>query len=249
MPWIGLFINAWALPVWMLLRYLKPQKLAGDMRESGAFFAVLIGLAIVLLSDSERGLPVTLAIVNLFVLLVYLYHLSAVRHPVMPALDEEFPSLEIIGGKSWQARVFCGGEARKSGSENGVSGVLVIFLRGSYCADSRSQLHQLRALVPELNRRNIGLLLLSCQPAAKWPEALTAGMQVLQLDATGANAGRFVAPSAAPIILRPWLRDAARPSAWLLDSEGYIVWRTLATNYRVTAGVELLRGQLFRIDD
>lgn len=265
LAWCGLLINAWALPIWMLVRYLNPQKLSGDLRESGAFFGVLIGLAISLLTDSERGLPVYLAICNLFVVLVYLYHLSAVGHPEMPALDEVFPPLEILGGENWQARALrrnrglkslgdgveedCQEGRREKGIEKGLSGVLVIFLRGSYCADSRRQVCELRELIPELTRRNVGVVLLSAQPASKWPAFLVDGFQVLQLDVTGMSSARFVAPSAAPIILRPWLRDAARPSAWLLDGEGYVLWRELAVNYRVLAGVELLRSQLFRVEE
>ncbi|WP_299598486.1 hypothetical protein [uncultured Microbulbifer sp.] len=239
--WVGLLINAWALPVWMLLRYRSPEKLAGDLRESAAFSCVLVGLAIVLLTDSERGLPVYLAIGNLFVLLVYLYHLSAVGHPKMPALDEEFPPLAIAGDGNWQAAAFC--------REKGLDGVLVIFLRGSYCADSRHQLHQVHNLLADLARRNIGLLLLSGQPENKWAASLTAGVQVQQLEMSGKNAVRFAAPSAAPLILRPWVRDAVRPSAWLIDAEGVVLWRELSMNYRVPAGVDLLRAQLFRVED
>ncbi|MBB5212909.1 hypothetical protein [Microbulbifer hydrolyticus] len=267
--WLGLLINAWALPIWMLVRYLYPGKIAGDLREPGAFSGVLMGLAIVLLADNERGLPVYLAIANLFVLLAYLYHLSAVRHPKMPALDTEFPPLEIEGSENWRAAAFC--------RERRLDGVLLVFLRGSYCADSRSQLHQIRALLPDLTRRNIGLLLLSTQPELKWPAPYatdpsvfvggnvgvgnTAGRipsgaekyredsQLRQLDVSGEASSSFVARSAAPFILRPWVRDAARPSAWLIDREGYILWRELAANYREPASVELLRSQLFRVED
>lgn len=272
--WFGLLINAWALPIWMLLRYLKPETFTGDLREPGAFSCVLFGLAIVLLTDIERGLPIYLSLCNLFVLLVYLYHLSAVGHPQTPAVDTQFPAIVLAGDQKWQAEDFC--------CERQLRGVLAVFLRGSYCAGSRDQLHQIRALMPDLARRDIGLILFSTQPEHKWPAQLIADIYprhrpgantdsefevgegdgvasdaardakvvpLLQLDADSENTSAFVARSAAPLILRPWVRDAARPSAWLIDCEGFVLWRELSANYRLPASVGTLRGQLFRIDD
>ncbi|WP_066962312.1 hypothetical protein [Microbulbifer sp. Q7] len=254
LAWLGLLINAWALPVWMLLRYRYPEKFAGDLRASGALFGVLVGLAIVLLTDTALGLPIYLAIGNLFVLLVYLYHLSTVMHPKMPAVDDKFPQLELAGGQNWEARQFC--------SARHLRGVLVVFLRGAFCAASRRQLHQLHGLMPELARRNIGMLLLSGQLPAHWPASLTAERTALagedcrleQLDIAGTNAQGFIAGSAAPFLLHAFRRparctNAVRPSAWLLDADGYILWRELAMNYRVPAEAENLRSQLSRVED
>ncbi|MCK7598508.1 hypothetical protein M0G74_14600 [Microbulbifer sp. CAU 1566] len=252
--WFGLLINSWALPVWMLLRYRFSGNFTGDIRESGAFTAVLLGLAIVLLTDTERGWPIYLAIFNLFVLLIYLYHLSALSHPTLPAVNSLFPSLGIVGSgegvpegvseneekEHWQAVDYC--------RENQLSGVLLVFLRGSYCADSRNQVHHLRALLPELQRRNVGLVFWSTQPVRKWSQSLL-GLNVGQLSGADTQNAPFVTRCGAPFLLQPWIRDAARPSAWLLDAEGYILWRELSVNYRVPVTAESLRSQLFRVED
>ncbi|QKX17391.1 hypothetical protein [Microbulbifer sp. YPW1] len=258
----------------MALRYLKAETFAGDLREPGAFSGVLFGLAIVLLTDTDRGLPIYLSLCNLFILLVYLYHLSAVGHPRTPAVDTQFPAIALVGDKKWQAENFC--------RERQLRGVLAVFLRGSYCAGSRDQLHQMRALLPDLAQRDIGLILFGTQPEHKWPAQLIAAIYpgsgqdtgadsnvesgvgggvrsdvgrskklvaLQQLDVNGENTSAFVARSAAPLILRPWVRDAARPSAWLIDNEGFVLWRELSANYRVPASAGTLRAQLFRIDD
>ncbi|HEY8569337.1 hypothetical protein [Microbulbifer sp.] len=243
--WIGLLINAWALPIWMLLRYLFPGKISGDLREPGAFAGVLLGLALVLLADSERGWPVYLAIYNLFVFLLYLYHLSSVAWPPMPAVDSLFPAVEEMNQGRWRAAEYC--------REHNLEGVIVLFLRGSYCADSRNQLRQLHALQEELLGKNVGLVLWSVQGEHKWPRWLLVNdspvntLQVRQLAQPALEF--FVAASAAPFLLRPWIKDAARPSAWLVDTEGNILWRELAANYRTPVAVATLRSQLFRLQE
>ena len=243
--WIGLLINAWALPSWMLLRYLFPGKISGDLREPGAFAGVLVGLALILLTDSERGLPVYLAIYNLFVFLFYLHHLSSVAWPPMPAPGTLFPALEHRGVGRWQAAEYC--------REHGVRGVIVLFLRGSYCADSRHQLSQLYTLLEDLQRQNVGLVLWSVQSEDRWPHHLLAPntsqviFQVRQLAQP--VPALFAASNAAPLILHPWIKDAARPSAWLLDAEGYILWRELPATYRMPTTVATLRNQLFRLQE
>lgn len=284
--WIGLLINAWALPFWMLLRYLFAGKIEGDLREAGAFAAVLSGLAIVLLTDNNLGLPIYLAIYNLFVFLIYLYHLSAVTFPEMPSLDTPFPTLAQKNAGEWSATAYC--------RKYQLSGVLVLFLRGSYCADSRNQLIQLQELVPELQRRKVGLVLWSTEPEKKWPIHLNGGFGASQCPDSNGDAGPvvsrqaekqveqqaervlersttsdvgkpsarltvqqlteslqhrfpFIARGGAPLLLRPWVRDAARPSAWLVDAEGYILWRELAPNYRTPPSAATLRAQLFRL--
>lgn len=243
--WVGLLINAWALPFWMLLRYLFPGKISGDIREPCAFAGVLLGLALVLLADSERGWPVYLAIYNLFVFLLYLYHLSSVAWPPMHAVEAVFPVVEEKNNDRWRAEEYC--------REHGLEGVIVLFLRGSYCADSRNQLHQLRALQGELLGMNVGLALWSVQREHKWPRWLLANdlpvntLQVRQLAQPAPE--MFVAADAAPLLLRPWIKDAARPSAWLVDAEGNILWRELAANYRTPVSVATLRSQLFRLQE
>ncbi|WP_105101883.1 hypothetical protein [Microbulbifer pacificus] len=243
--WIGLLINAWALPVWMLLRYLLPGKISGDLREPGAFAGVLLGLALVLLADSSRGLPVHLAIYNLFVFLLYLYHLSSVAWPTMPARETLFPDIEEMNMGGWRVAEYC--------RDRDIKGAIVLFLRGSYCADSRNQLHQLHALQEELQRKKVGLVLWSVQPTDRWPHRLLAGeqyMNTLQVRQLAPPLPElFVATNAAPILLWPWVKDAARPSAWLVNAEGYILWRELAANYRTPVTAANLRGQLFRLQE
>jgi hypothetical protein len=156
--WLGLFVNSMALPVWMSLRYWRPQKFSGDLREAPAFMAVLAGLAIALLADTGKGEAVYLAIYNLFVLLIYLFHLSAVGHPAMPAIGDLFSALVGAAGNKWDPHL-----AEIDGRE--ANGALVIFLRGSFCADTRALIMQLPELAEELQRR--GALLLLCSAEAE----------------------------------------------------------------------------------
>ena len=253
LAWMGVVLNALALPIWILLRYLNPQKLRGDLRESGAFAGVLIGLALTLLTDSELGLPIYLVITNLFVFLLYLYHLSSVSHPEMTPVNAHFPDLTDAQGRTLKIADFC--------AERRLAGAFVVFLRGSYCADSRSQLYQLPRLLPELRQRNIGLVLCSAQPASAWPEELLrpltdagdlsedipqgASQSILQL----ADTSEFIARQAAPLMIYPWIADATRPSVWLVDESGIVLWRELTANYRTPAGADLLRAQWFRLQD
>lgn len=241
--WLGLLINAWALPLWMLLRYLKPGKYRGDQREAPAFAVVLAGLAVALLSDSEKGQPVYLAIYNLFVFLVYLFHLSALHHPDAPEVDSRFPELETADGKNWSAAEYS--------RRNNLRGLLLVFLRGSFCADSRSLLAQLPVLMPEIHKHGLGLVLFSVETPSRWPRRLRESLPVDMLQlATGKGINRpLVATGGAPLLIRPRQSDAARPSQWLLDSEGFVLWRHLPANYRTPGNVEMLRGQLFRVED
>ncbi|WP_323846935.1 hypothetical protein [Microbulbifer magnicolonia] len=241
--WLGLLINAWALPVWMLLRYRWPLKYRGDLREPVAFAAVLAGLAIALLSDSEKGQPVYLAIYNLFILLIYLFHLSAFRHPDMPAVDASFPALVTAAGNSWNAAEY----ARLSD----FAGLVLVFLRGSFCADSRAQLAQLPELLPALKKRGVGLVIITGEDPARCSSRLPKPpeFELLQLSAEAPANQPFIASGGVPMRLSSRLSAAIRPSQWLLDSEGFVLWRHLPANYRIPGDVEQLRGQLFRLED
>ncbi|WP_460805120.1 hypothetical protein [Microbulbifer agarilyticus] len=237
-----------ALPVWIWLRYLYPQKFHGDIRESNAFLGVLIGLAIALLADGQRGLPIYLVIANLFIVLLYLYHFSSVAHPALPGVNQHFPDLEEQVGESCNISGFC--------RERELDGVFVVFLRGSFCADSRSQLADFGHILPELQKRNIGILLFSAQPTSSWGKTFSqlggsaaTELSVRQLDESSTNFSLFVAPQGAPLLMYPWHSAAARPSAWLVDSEGVILWRELTGNYRTPARADTLRAQWFRLVD
>jgi hypothetical protein len=253
--WLGTLLSAWALPVWMWIRYLWPRKFSSEQREPIAFATVLAGLAVALLADSEKGLAVYLAIYNLFVVLIYLFHLSALRHPPAPEVGELFPSVDVDDGSSWNAA-----EALHPPTTNGV---LLLFLRGSFCADSRTQVIQLVELVPALQRNGVQLVLASTEAERHWQAILQHGVKAkaLQLAPAGERNKPFVAPRGVPVWLRllglilPSSRRAAgsaeacRPSAWLIDADGRVVWRHLPANYRQPGEVALLRGQLSRLPE
>jgi len=245
--WLGLLLSAWALPVWMLLRYMWPSRYRGDLRETPAFAVLLVGLALALLTDTEKGLALYLAIYNLFVVLVYLFHLSALAQPQLP--DVNFPSLRTATGP-WRAQ--------QAAAEGGCRGLVLVFLRGSYCADSRRLLAELARLQDEFAQRGVRLVLISseCNESTSgavrwqrwWPRA--ARGEWLQVDNAGANS-TFVAAAGAPLWARLLLgakAAACRPSTWLLDCDGTILWRYLPGNYRLPGDMEGLRSQLFRLE-
>ncbi|MFC6634634.1 hypothetical protein [Microbulbifer taiwanensis] len=198
-------------------------------------------MAVALLSDSERGAPVYLAICNLFVCLIYLFHLSALNHPDMPAVGSRFPLLTTINGNSWDA----GQYSRR----DNCAGLLLVFLRGSFCADSRAMLARLPELLPELRKRGIELLLFSTEPPTLWPAHLRERLSVnmFQLSAGAAANTPFIARGGAPLLSQH--TAALRPSQWLLDREGFVLWRHLPANYRTPGDAALMRGQLFRLEE
>ncbi|WP_226667799.1 hypothetical protein [Microbulbifer aggregans] len=192
-------------------------------------------------------MAVYLAIYNLFVFLIYLNHLSAVRHSSMPAVNSSFPELMVEGNQSWQAADVCGN----------FGGALLLFLRGSFCAESRIQVRQLMCAQEKLDARGVKLVLVSMETRAQWYERLRCDPQAdipgkwlfLQLDRDAAKNVPFIASSGAPFVRWWWGRDAVRPSTWLLDAEGYIVWRYLPDNYRVPGSGAQFLEQLYRLEE
>jgi len=239
--WAGLVINAFALPLWMLIRYLLPEKTASDLRESPAFAGVLLGLGFALLADAQKGLPLYLAIYNLFVVLIYLFHLSTIGHSRLPAVGAHFPVLTVCNHASGNPAELC----RKVGEK----GVLVVFLRGAFCAGSRTLLGQLHKLEMRLKEREVSLLVVGAQPRLQWPRFGMGEFSYWQADPKAQENASFVAGFGAPLLLWPRQKEAVRPSAWLLDCEGTVIWRHLPGNYRVPGTAALFADQLYRLDD
>ncbi|MGL6160144.1 hypothetical protein [Microbulbifer sp.] len=242
--WLGLAINALALPVWMILRWWRPAGYRGSLREDPAFAAVLLGLAVALVTDTGKGEPTYLAIYNLFILLAYLFHISALRQPEMPKVNGRFPPLCTVEGQRW--------DPAAGGDEGNIEGLVLVFLRGTFCADSRALLSQLPELGELLNRYNARLVLFSTEDKARWTQLWRGGQlpEIVQLAEKEANR-LFVAAGGQPLwlrLLRPptATAGACRPGLWLLDSEGFVLWRHLPGNYRTPGDVDLLKGQLSR---
>lgn len=245
--WLGLAISGLALPLWMFLRWWRPARYRGSLREDPAFAAALVGLAVVLISDTGKGGPTYLAIYNLFVLLAYLFHLSALHHPEMPRVNGYFPPLRTAEGRRWDPIADSG--------EAGARGLGLIFLRGTFCADSRALLLQLPELEERLNRCGAHLVLFSTEEKGRWEHLWRGGQlpEIVQLAAEGEGNRLFVAAGGQPLWLRlssPFAPAAVacRPSLWLLDRDGSVLWRHLPGNYRTPGGADFLKGQLFRLE-
>ncbi|MEW5248809.1 hypothetical protein [Microbulbifer sp. 2201CG32-9] len=248
-------MSAWSLPVWMWLRYCWPLRFSGDQRESPAFAMVLLGLAVALLFDRGYGPPVYLTIYNLFLLLLYLFHMSAVKHPSLPPVNGIFPGLSCVGGIDWNATAAAG--------QRGMEGVLLLFLRGTFCADSLRQVATLGALRSSLEKNGAMVVLASTESEVHWQKLQAEGLpvEIIQLAAGAKENMAFVAAQAMPVWLRlaativprfRYLADSTavcRPSAWLLDKDGYVLWRQPAANYRQPAEMSMLRSQLFRLGE
>ncbi|WP_308363705.1 MULTISPECIES: hypothetical protein [unclassified Microbulbifer] len=244
--WLGLAVNALALPVWMSLRWWRPARYRGSLREDPAFAAVLLGLAVVLVTDTGKDEPTYLAIYNLFILLVYLFHLSALRQPEMPRVNERFPPLCTVEGQ----RLDPAAGVRAGNAE----GLVLVFLRGTFCADSRALLSKLPELGELLNRYNAQLILFSTENKGRWTRLWCGGElpEIVQLAEEEEGNRLFVAAGGQPLWLRLFRSPtptaaACRPSLWLLDSEGIVLWRHLPGNYRTPGDVDLLKGQLSRL--
>ncbi|WP_345549010.1 hypothetical protein [Microbulbifer aestuariivivens] len=267
------------MPIWMLLRFFLPARFAGEQWEPKGFAVQLIGLAITLLTASEQSLPLQLSLYNLFVVLVYFFHWSALNHPVMQSIDQKIPSLTLADGSCWPSAGLlsdhCENDSEGESPLEANGGYLVVFLRGTFCADSRAQLYQLAQGQYRLEKNNVKLVLVSTEPAERWPQLWPgeSAPAVLQLSSSAPANRAFIAPASVPIwfrLLGPWVRRwagsgqvrcadsvtaaasggaACRPSAWLLDDAGYIVWRYLPGNYRMPGSGEFLCGQVSRLED
>ncbi|WP_237055401.1 hypothetical protein [Microbulbifer sediminum] len=253
--WLGMLLSSWGLPVWLLLRYWRPQKFRADERESGGLTAVLSGLAVVLLTDTDIGLALYLSILNLGLVLLYLFHFSSLHHPPLPVPGDRFPALAVADGHEWLVA-----ECLR---QQHLSGALVIVLRGSFCASSRELLADLPSLAPALKKYNMKLVLVSTEPEGYWPEPHMPDKNrhyMVTLDASADDNRIWTDTGAVPL----WVRllgvrragrrrrsgiGACRPSYWLLDRDGYVLWRFVPDNYRKPPPIQLLRSQLSRIDD
>ncbi|MFV8783792.1 hypothetical protein ACNKU7_15350 [Microbulbifer sp. SA54] len=245
--WMGVAVNALALPIWLLARQIRSTEIAPDLRESPAFAGVLIGLGVALLLDTKKGMAVYLAIYNLFVFLLYLYHLSAIRHPSMVAVNSRFPQLQLADSQAWDA----------ADNEGDCGGFLLLFLRGSFCAESRWQLWQLLAAHEKLSRSSVRPVLISMESRAQWLEYFRRTQSAdipdswlfLELNGSAESNELFIANSGAPLLCWHQKKAAVRPSAWLLDTEGYVVWRHLPANYRDPGSITLIADQLYRLEE
>lgn len=261
--WLGVLINAWAMPLWMVLRFFRSGQFAGEQWEPKAFAVLLVGLGIALLTASEQSLPMQLTLYNLFIVLIYLFHWSAVSHPAMPPLEQLFPPLSLSGSQRWPVADSHGERQIEEIDEatEGKGGYLLVMLRGTFCADSRAQVCQLAQALPRLKKSDVELMLVSTEQAEHWHHLWPGDSepQVLQLAPTEAANAAFIEPAGVPIWLRllgrlvgmraPSSGAACRPSAWLLDDEGYVVWRHLPANYRMPGSGEFLCGQVSRLED
>ncbi|MBB3062316.1 hypothetical protein [Microbulbifer rhizosphaerae] len=246
--WLGLAVNALALPVWMILRLWRPARYRGSLREDPAFAAVLLGLAVVLVTDTGKGEPAYLAIYNLFILLAYLFHLSALRQPEMPGVNERFPPLCTVEGQRL--------DPAAGVREGNIEGLVLVFLRGTFCADSRALLSKLPELGELLNHYNAQLILFSTEDKRRWAHLWRGGQlpEIVQLAEEEEANRPFVAAGGQPLwqrLFRPSTPTAGvcRPGLWLLDGEGFVLWRHLPGNYRTPGDVDLLKGQLSRLGE
>ncbi|WP_237066742.1 hypothetical protein [Microbulbifer guangxiensis] len=178
-------------------------------------------------------------------------------------MNQKFPPLLLAGGGSWPLDTTGAApvEEREGESATGEGGYLLVAMRGSFCADSRAQLLQLASLQTRLDRLGVQLVLVSTEAPEHWHHWWPGKdkPKVLQLDAHNAKNEAFIAPAGVPLWLRltgrllgmrgPASAAACRPSAWLLDDEGYIVWRHLPANYRMPGSGDFFLGQVSRLGD
>ncbi|WP_091510060.1 hypothetical protein [Microbulbifer yueqingensis] len=255
LAWLALVLTSWGLPAWMLLRYLRPTVFAGDDRESPALAVVLAGLAVALLADTERGAPLYLSLLNLGLVLVYLFHASSVHHGPMPDIDTLFPRLQSINKP--------GDEIRDRLHQYEAGGALVIIARGSFCGSSRKLVAELAGLEPALEKHGAIGVVLTAEPADHWTAGAPRDSGRTNFLTVAAGSGDastfFVEPGGVPL----WVRllgirragrrrrsgfGACRPSLWLVDRDGYVLWRHLPANYRQPGDSALLRAQLSRLE-
>ncbi|WP_334078662.1 hypothetical protein [Microbulbifer sp. M83] len=255
LAWLGTFLSGWGLPGWLLLRYWRPEKFRADERESAGLTVVLSGLAVVLLTDREIGNALYLALLNLGLVLLYLFHFSSLQHPPLPEPGAKFPPPVTADGKKLEISDYL--------RQQNVSGVLLVVLRGSFCASSRESLAEVSSLAPALEKHDAMLLLASAEPEEHWsaprpPNGRRQGY--LSLDIAARENQAWIEAGAVPLWVRifgvkragrRWRAGigAARPSCWLLDRDGYVLWRFVPDNYRKPAPVQLLRSQLSRLGD
>lgn len=215
LAWLGLTVNSLALPFWVAYRHFKAEKINADLRETPAFFLVLTGLLITLLTDQEKGVPLYFSLYNLFIVLLYLFQFSRLRFPRDYKTMLEFPPA-----------------TRGSSDESEEKASLWVFLRSPWCAHSRAVVTCLEQNAGKFAEAGVRITLWLAKgnrisgnkPLAENIEIKTwAGGEVgVEMDGGQPLLARISGQGS----------DALKPSYWLLDSCGRILWRHLPANYR-----------------
>ena len=223
--WIGVLLTVLPGVVAALWRYFLAVENRADERESVVTALALVGLAVVLVGDSERGWPLLLAFSGVVGLLLHTYWASAfdqARQPRLGAGELQAMQLYDAAGAPRQLRQWRGQPC------------LVIVLGGGCCSCSysRLQLRELIAAMPAINGRGAAVIGIVAQsPRELTKMARDTGITLLQLRAepSGLSTG---------LVLRGFGCRRLWPSLVVLDAAGEVRYRESADYYRLPPRLE-----------
>lgn len=153
--WLGISLTVLPLLVLGVWRRFYSSRTA-DERESEISLLALIGFAIVLVGDSERGFPLLLAFVGLVGLLIYVYWATS----LIP-----FSRSTARKIKDWPDFLFMDTNQQPQKLKPGQK-YLVIWLHGLWSPASAIQLRQLLPLLPAFNQAGVQTVCISLHSRA-----------------------------------------------------------------------------------
>lgn len=197
-----------------------------------------VGAAVVVASAVPRGehiLSIVVAIAGLAATLGYQYLYSRQhRSSRVPEIGEPLPDfpLTTLDGARVSSRVLLGRPR------------VILFYRGTWCPFCMTQVRELAARYRELERRGVGVALVSPQRSDE-SAALASRFDVPMdffIDAGGeaSRALDLVQAGGVPVIFGSGTDgDTVVPTVLITDARGVVLWRAIADNHRVRPDPEV----------
>lgn len=202
----------------------------------GSALGVVVAIAAVVSSPrAEHVLSVLVALAGIAATLGYQYFYSRQhRSAAVPEVGEPLPEfpLTTLDGERVSSRVLLGRPR------------VILFYRGTWCPFCMTQVRELAARYRELERRGVGVALVSPQRSDESAELATRFDVPMDffIDAGGeaAQALDLVQAGGVPMIFGAGTDgDTVVPTVLITDARGVVLWRAIADNHRVRPDPEV----------
>jgi peroxiredoxin len=200
-----------------------------------ALGVVTAGALAAVVPRGEHLVAVAVALAGLAATLGYQYLYSRQhRSSKVPQVGEQLPEfpLTTLDGERVSSRVLVGRPR------------VILFYRGTWCPFCMTQVRELAARYRELERRGVGVALVSPQRADESADLATRFDVPMDffID-TGGEASRaldLVQAGGVPVIFGAGTDgDTVVPTVLIIDARGVVLWRAIADNHRVRPDPEV----------